>query len=159
LAVSSKIPAEFARLTDEQRTKFAEATLEALIKIARNPKARQKVFKRYFTPKKKGRPKALTQSEIDTIQQIITVFLYSLKEEFRYHWAKIVCLFLPPQMLPEGLFERIEKRMKEVKHRRFIHLSFEPEPYKQLMKTVDALGGWDAFMNHAVEALNEKMGE
>lgn len=153
---ASSIPAEFAKLNDEGREEFTRATLDALTKIAQNPKARQKVFRRYFAPKKKGRPKALTNEEKDTIQQVVTVFLYSLKEEFRYHWAKLVCLFLPSQMLPEGLFERINQRMTEVETRRFVHLSFDPKSYKELQKTVNSMGGWDVFFNNAVEVLNKK---
>lgn len=151
----SSVPAEFAKLSDEQKMKFTKATLESLIKIASNPKARVKFFKRFLASKKKGKAKELTQDDIDTIQQIVTVFLYSLKEEFRYWWSKLVCLFLPAQLVPEGLFERIEERIKETEQRRFIHLSFEPESYEELQKIVNDLGGWDAFFNHALEKLKE----
>ena len=158
MAKASSIPAEFAKLNDEGKAKFTKATLDTLIKIASNPKTRVKFFKKYLAPKKKGRPKDLTQEEIDTIQQVVTVFLYSLKEEFRYWWSKLVCLFLPPQLVPKGLWERIEERLEEVETRRFVHLSFDPESYSELQKIVNNLGGWDAFFNHALEKLGDEKG-
>lgn len=148
--VSSNVPAEFAKLSDEGKFKFTAATLESLIKIASNQKSKEKFFKKFLLHKGK---KQLTQDEVDTIYQLITVFLYSLKEEFRYHWAKLMCLLLPPQMVPAGLMETADKRIQEVSSRRFVHLSFEPKPYKELQKIVDKLGGWDEFFSHALDAL------
>lgn len=154
----SSVPAEFAKLTDDEKVKFTKATLDTLIKIASSPKARVKFLKKYLAPKK-GRPKDLTQEEIDTIQQIMTVFLYSLKEEFRYWWSKLICLFMPAQLVPEGLWERIEEQIEETEKRRFVHISFEPESYEELQRVVNDLGGWDVFFNHALEKLEGANGK
>mgnify|MGYP007042414765 CR=1 FL=1 len=111
------------------------------------PKQLAKLFGRFI---KKGRPSA---EDLETVNQLIIVFLYSMREEFKYHYALMIFKRLKESSgipIPEDLTTKLEA----VRKLKFIHAGVSPEMYDKLYATWEKLGvqTYDEFFNHLLSA-------
>lgn len=111
--IENTVAAMFAKLDDEQRNKFVDDTLSALINSIGEPQA-QKRFRRIMM--KLQVRKQLKEREQQWVNQIVVSFLWSVKEEFRYQMSYLIYLIFrqqPPSDLP--------KKIEETRQYLYIH--------------------------------------
>ena len=99
---------------------------------------------------KKGRPSA---EDLETVNQLIIVFLYSVREEFRYHYATMIFKRLRESSgipIPEDLTIKLEA----VRKLKFIHAGVSPEIYDKVYAEWERLGvqTFDELFNHLLSA-------
>ncbi|GAI22709.1 unnamed protein product, partial [marine sediment metagenome] len=92
---------------------------------------------------KRGRP---STKDLETINQLMIVFLYSVKEEFRYHYATMIFKRLPGVPVPKDLPVKIGA----VRKLKFVHAGVTPEMYDKLYVEWDRLKSksFDEFFGH-----------
>lgn len=135
--VARKISTEFNKLDPASKRKFADDTLTQLVNMTK--RQMRKLFEKFM---KKGKP---STKDLETINQLIVVFLYSVKEEFRYHYASMIYKGLN-MALPEDLPEKLEA----VRKLEWIHAGVEPELYSKLYHKWREYGveNFNDFFNH-----------
>ena len=102
-AVARKVGEAFNTLNPDEKRRFCDETLTVLVNM--KPKQLAKLFGKFV---KKGRPSA---EDLETVNQLIIVFLYSVKEEFRYHYATMIFKRLKESAgipMPEDLQAKLE---------------------------------------------------
>lgn len=120
--VARKIAMQFNKLSPFEKRMFADETLTALVNM--NRRQMHKMFSKMF---KKGRP---TTQDLETINQLIVVFLYSVKPEFRYHYAFMIYKSLKMPIPPD-----IEEKLDQVRKVTFLSdIAVSTEVYDKLLK-------------------------
>lgn len=122
-AVARRVGVAFNTLNPEEKRRFADETLTVLVNM--KPKQIGKLFGKFV---KKGRPSA---EDLEIVNQLIIVFLYSVKEEFRYHYATMIFKRLKEAAgvpIPEDLPAKLE----EVRKLKFFHAGVSPEIYEKI---------------------------
>ena len=138
----SEIVRKFSRMPEEKRVKFVEDTLEWLIDMAGDPKNLVKAFS--FVKKKR-----LSREDLRIINTIVTAFLYSIKDEFRYQWAELIYTLLQ-RPIPED----IPKKLRRIRKLRFLHMPLQDHELYQKLKDLAVLyGGWDNLLGACVQAI------
>ena len=103
--VAQKVAERFNKLPPDKKRKFVDDTLTELVNMSR--KQMQKLFKKIV---RKGRP---SEKDLELLNQLIVVFIYSVRPEYQFHYASMIYkslkIPLPPD-LPEKL-QRIRKVM------------------------------------------------
>ena len=142
--VAKRIATRFNSLDPESKRKFVDETLTVLVNMSK--KQMGKLLSKFV---KKGKPSV---KDLETINQLVVVFLYSVKPEYQYHYASMIFkgLNLPiPKDLPEKL-QYVRKKM-------FIHADVSPETYKRLYNVWERLGvnSYDEFFNSLLERIEK----
>ena len=125
--VARRVGEAFNKLNPDEKRKFVDQTLTVLVNMT--PKQMQKLFGSFV---KRGRP---STKDLETINQLMIVFLYSVKEEFRYHYATMIFKRLPGVSVPKDLPVKIGA----VRKLKFIHAGVTPEMYDKLYVEWDNL--------------------
>lgn len=136
--VARRIGEAFNKLNPDDKRKFVDQTLTILVNM--RPKQMGKLFGSFV---KRGRP---STKDLETVNQLMIVFLYSVKEEFRYHYATMIFKRLPGVPVPKDLPVKIGA----VRKLKFIHAGVTPEMYDKLYGKWDELGvkSFDEFFGH-----------
>jgi len=109
--VALKVSEEFMKLTPQEQREFVDETLTALVNMSR--KKLGKFFSKLFF--KKGKPSA---KQMETANQLIVVFLWSIKEEFRYHFATMIFKNMPGM---EEYLEHTRDKLEQVREQEPMH--------------------------------------
>jgi hypothetical protein len=109
--VALKVSEEFMKLTPQEQREFVDETLTALVNM--NRKKLGKFFSKLFF--KKGKPSA---KQMETANQLIVVFLWSIKEEFRYHIATMIFKNMPGM---EEYLEHTRDKLEQVREQEPMH--------------------------------------
>lgn len=138
--VARKIAQEFNTLNPDQQRIFVDETLTALVNMKK--KQMQKLFAKFV---KRGRP---STKDLETINQLIVVFLHSLKTEFKYHYASMIYKALNMALPPD-----IPKKLQQVRMFRWLHFGVSPKTYDMMFAYWEKLGRpeYDAFFTVLVE--------
>lgn len=143
--VVKKVAVAFNNLAPDEKRKFADDTLTVLVNMSQNQMG--KLIKRIV---RKGRP---SEKDLETVNQLIVVFLYSVKPEFEYHYASMIYkAFKMP--LPAELPHRLE----QVRQLVFLNdIGVTPPVYKQLYNEWDKAGRprYDDFFTKLLNAKSE----
>jgi hypothetical protein len=135
-----KVSEEFMKLTPQEQREFVDETLTALVNMSRKKLAKfiQKLF---F---KKGRP---TAKQIETANQLIIVFLWSIKEEFRYHFATMIFKNMPEM---EEYLEHTRKKLEQVRELEPMHFLVSKAVGQRMFKEWESQGfpSYDAFFDN-----------
>lgn len=133
---AEKIAKDFNRLSLEEKDAFASATISVILQAVGNPRLKKKIFKAMRNPKKKRG----TQTT-ETITQLSTAFLWSIKPNYRYKWAQVLYKFLGGEHA-ELYAEHAQKRDEQLKqlNLRFVYLGLTDEGYKQINEFLSKLG-------------------
>lgn len=135
--IAVKVAKDFKALDLDAKDKFVHATLKAIIKYIGKPKVRKKVFKTMMNPKR-----GLKKESIETLNQLILAFLWSIKPNFRYQWQETVFKFLG---VPEAQVyaEQAARRAEELQNMglRFVYLGLTPDGYEKIDKMLQEIGG------------------
>ena len=103
--VAQKVAERFNKLPPDKKRKFVDDTLTELVNMSR--KQMQKLFKKIV---RKGRP---SEKDLELLNQLIVVFIYSVRPEYQFHYASMIYkslkIPLPPD-LPQKL-QRIRQVM------------------------------------------------
>jgi uncharacterized protein YdeI (YjbR/CyaY-like superfamily) len=140
-AIARTISEEFNKLNPDQKRNYVDDTLTSLVNMKK--KEFDKLFKKFV---KKGKPSA---QDLETVNQIIVVFLHSVKDEFRYHYATMIykSLKVPiPEDLPEKLVQ--------VRQLKWLHFGLSPEVYDSLFAewVKQKQPSFDVFFTNLVNA-------
>ena len=122
--IETTVAAVFAKLDDDQRNKFVDDTLSALINSIADPES-QKRFRRIMM--KLQVRKQLKEKEQQWVNQIVVSFLWSVKEEFRYQMSFLIYLMFrqqPPEDLPQ--------KISAIKQYMYIHAPLLPPTFSKL---------------------------
>jgi len=122
--IENTVAAMFAKLDDDQRNRFVDDTLSALINSISDPQA-QKRFRRIMM--KLQVRKKLRAKEQQWVNQIVVSFLWSVKEEFRYQMSYLIYLIFhqePPGDLPA--------KIEETRQYLYIHAPLLPDTFTKL---------------------------
>lgn len=150
--VARRIAEDFRGLDPEDKRQFVDETLTVLLKM--KPKQVRKLLKKFA---KRGRPSV---KDLETVNQLIVCFLYSVKQEFMYHYATMVYKGLK-QPIPEDLPEKLER----VRQFKYIHMPMTPELYDKLRATFEKLEipfdeenpePWNTFFDIALKNMLHK---
>lgn len=139
--VARKIAEKFNALPPDKKRAFVDETLTALVNM--KPKQMKKMFSKFF---KKGRP---SEKDLELVNQLIVVFLYSVRIEFQFHYATMIykSLKVPiPADLPE--------KLKQVRKLVFLgDIGVSPEVYHRLHATWEKMGypSYDDFFSKLIE--------
>ena len=129
--VARRVSDAFNRLSPEEKRRFTDETLTVLVNMPK--KKMGKLLGKFF---KRGRP---STKDLETINQLVVIFLYSIKNEFLYHYASMVFkgLQLPlPVNLPEKLLQ--------VRQKVFLSdIGVSPDVYKRLYEAWKGMGNPD----------------
>lgn len=144
-AVARRVGEAFNSLNPDEKRQFTDETLTVLVNM--KPKQLAKLFTKFV---KKGRPSA---EDLETVNQLIIVFLYSVKEEFRYHYATMIFKRLKESAgipIPEDLPTKLEA----VRKLRFIHAGVSPEIYDKVYTEWEkrSFETFDELFNHLLSA-------
>jgi len=144
-AVARRVGEAFNSLNPEDKRQFTDANLTALVNM--KPKQLGKLISKFV---KKGRP---STEDLEIVNQLIIIFLYSVKEEFRYHYATMIFKRLNESAgipMPEDLSAKLEA----VRKLRFIHAGVSSETYAKVYEEWNKLGveTFDEFFNHLLSA-------
>lgn len=117
---ATRIMKDFNELNPTDKREFCDESLTALVNM--NKKKLTKMFSKLFF--KKGQP---TVQDLETINQLIAVFLYSVKDEFSFHYASMIYkAFKMP--LPANILEKLD----EVRALEWLHIGVPKETYDKL---------------------------
>ncbi|GAI19205.1 unnamed protein product [marine sediment metagenome] len=116
--VARRVSELFNKKNPDEKRKFVDRTLTVLV----NVKKMQKLFGSFA---KRGRP---STKDLEIINQMIVVFLYSVKEEFRYHYAAMIYKRLPGVSVPKDLPAKISA----VRKLKFIQVGVNPKIYARI---------------------------
>ena len=118
--VARSVAEQFDLLDPETKHKWVDEMLTALVNMT--AKQRKKFLS--STLMKQGKP---TVKDMEKVNQLITCFLYSLRDEYRYHYAFMLlkALKLPTHDIP-GKLAKVRSFM-------WIHAAVKPETYKRMM--------------------------
>jgi len=99
--VATRIAERFNRLPPDEKRRFVDDTLTTLVNMSRNEM--KKLFSKMFW--KKGRP---SEKDLEMMNQLIVVFIYSVRPEFQFHYASMIhkALKLPQ---PSDIVEKLQK--------------------------------------------------
>lgn len=97
-----RVSEDFMALSPQEQREFVDETLTTLVNMPKKKLA--KFFSKLFF--KKGKP---TAKQLETANQLIVTFLFSVKEEFRYHYATMVLKNMPNAEIPEDLPRKLEQ--------------------------------------------------
>ena len=140
--VASRIAEEFNKFSVIKKREFVDETLTALVNMKKE-KLRKMFSKLFF---KKGTP---TTRDLETINQLVVVFLHSIKDEFKYHYASMVykALRIP---LPEDLPVKLE----EVRSLEWLHFGVSMDTAQRLYNLWEKRGkpDYDSFFTELLEA-------
>jgi len=138
--VARKIAQDFNSLNPDQQRIFVDETLTALVNMKK--KQMQKLFGKFV---KRGRP---STQDLETINQLIVVFLHSVKTEFRYHYASMIYKSLNMALPPD-----IPKKLGQVRKYKWLHFGVSPKTYDVLFKDWEKRGrpDYDTFFTVLVE--------
>jgi len=144
-AIARRVGEAFNSLNPDEKRRFCDETLTVLVNM--KPKQLGKLFGKFI---KKGRPSA---EDLETVNQLIIVFLYSVREEFRYHYATMIFKRLRESSgipIPEDLTIKLEA----VRKLKFIHAGVSPEIYDKVYAEWERLGvqTFDELFNHLLSA-------
>jgi len=109
--VARKVSEDFMNLTPQEQREFVDETLTALVNMSRK-KLSKFIAKTFF---KKGKP---TVQQMETANQLIVVFLWSVKEEFRYHFATMIFKSMPGM---EEYLEHTREKLEQVRQLEPMH--------------------------------------
>jgi hypothetical protein len=109
--VALKVSEEFLKLSPQEQREFVDETLTALVNMSR--KKLGKFFSKLFF--KKGKPSV---KQLETANQLIVVFLWSIKEEFRYHYATMIFKNMPGM---EEYLEHTREKLQQVRELEPLH--------------------------------------
>jgi len=144
--VAKRVAQRFNMLDPESKRKFVDETLTVLVNMSK--KQMSKLLSKFV---KKGKPSV---KDLETINQLVVVFLYSVKPEYQYHYASMIFkgLNLP---VPEDL----PKKLQYVRKKRFIHADVSPKTYKRLYDAWEKLGvnDYDKFFNSLLDKAEGKV--
>lgn len=148
---------EFNELTEEERVAFVGKSLDLLVEYSRSKGGIKKLVK-VFAPLLFSAVKQPSAEDLKTISQFVTVFLYSIKEEFRYKWAELLhnlYRFKTKQMVPQ--LTHIPERQKEVDSLKFIHAGMSPKTYRKLNSWImnNNVSNWDEVFNTLLAAAEQ----
>lgn len=136
-ASALRINEEFSKMNPGQQRKFVDDTLTALVNMPKKKMA--KLFKKFV---KKGKPSA---SDLDTMNQLVVVFLHSVKDEFRYHYATMIF-----KAMNRPLPENMVTRLTAVRTQDWLHIGVSPNVYDMLFKEWERQGKptYDVFFSN-----------
>jgi len=142
--VARRVGEAFNKLNPEEKRRFSDETLTVLVNMT--PKQMGKLLGKFI---KRGRP---SSKDLETVNQLIIVFLYSVKPEFQLHYATMVYKRLG-QPLPENL----PRTLEEIRKLRFIHAGVSQKIYSELYRVWEKIGfpvlpdgepNYDVLFNH-----------
>jgi hypothetical protein len=135
-----KVSEEFMKLTPQEQREFVDETLTALVNM--NRKKLGKFFSKLFF--KKGKPSA---QQMETANQLIVVFLWSIKEEFRYHFATMIFKNMPGM---EEYLEHTRDKLELVRELEPMHFLVSKPIGQRMFKEWEAQGfpPYDTFFDN-----------
>ena len=136
--VARRVGELFNQKNPDEKRRFVDDTLTVLYNMT--PKQMGKLFGSFA---KRGRP---STKDLETINQLMIVFLYSVKEAFRYHYATMIFKRLPGVSVPKDLPAKITA----VRKLKFIEVGVTPEMYDKIYAEWDRLkpDSFDKFFHH-----------
>jgi hypothetical protein len=143
-AVAQKIGEQFAALNPHDKRQFTDETLTALMNMS--PRQLGKLFGKFV---KRGRP---STEDLETANQLIVVFLWSVKEEFRYHYATMIFKRFESAGVPFPT--DLPEKLEAVRQLDFIHAGVSPEMYQRLFNEYQRMSAnnvsftFDEFFSH-----------
>jgi hypothetical protein len=135
-----KVSEEFMKLSPPEQREFVDETLTALVNMNRK-KLSKFISKLFF---KKGPP---TAKQLETANQLIVVFLWSIKEEFRYHFATMLFKNMPGM---DEYLEHARSKLEQVREMEPLHFLVSKEVGQRLYAEWEAQGkpDYDTFFTN-----------
>jgi DNA-directed RNA polymerase subunit F len=141
--VAQKVAERFNRLPPDKKRKFVDDTLTELVNMSRQQM--QKLFKKIV---RKGRP---SEKDLELLNQLIVVFIYSVRPEYQFHYASMIYKSLK-MPLPTDIPEKLQ-RIRQVMFLSDIGVSLEV--YHRLFEDWTAKGS-PPYNDYFTQLLNRK---
>ena len=138
--VARKVSEDFMQLTPQEQREFVDETLTALVNMSKK-KLSKFIGKTFF---KKGKP---TVAQMETANQLIVVFLWSVKEEFRYHFATMLFKNMPGM---DEYLEHTRDKLEQVREQEPMHFLVSKPIGQRMFKEWEAEGfpAYDIFFDN-----------
>lgn len=142
-AAAKRVMESFNTLPPNRKREFVDQSLTVLVNMSK--KKLQKFFGKLFF--KKGPP---TVQELETTNQLLATFLFSIKDEFQIHYATMIykAFRLPiPQDLPQKL-----QRLRVLE---WLHVGISRDVYDKLYQEWERRGfpDYNEFFSEVVNSL------
>jgi len=142
--VATRIAEAFNRLPPDKKHAFVDDTLTTLVNMTREQM--RKMFSSLFW--KKGRP---STQDLETINQLIVVFTFSIKPEFQHHYASMIYKSLRVPIPPD-----LPEKLEEVRKLKWIHAGISPAVYDKLYAEFEKYGDYDEFFTELLNKASSK---